>query len=109
MRSFLHDLRERIVATFQVSISSVKRYLVRYTVTRSAATMQQSYKQPQIRGEYEQELAAQVERMSDATLDAHVEEWERTTGMRPDRTTMCRALKRIGQSRKKDDWGNQAG
>jgi transposase len=119
MRGYSLDLRERIVAsrqegkslkwiaaTFQVSISSVKRYLARYGTTGSAAATQQRYKQPQIGGKYEQELAAQVERMSDATLEAHIVEWERMTGMRVSRATMCRALKRIGQSRKKDNWGH---
>jgi len=121
MRSYSLDLRERIVAsrqegkslqwiatTFQVSISSVKRYLARYAATGSAAATQQRYKQPQIRGDYEQQLAAQVARMSDATLEAHIEEWERTTGMHVSRATMCRTLKRIGQSRKKDDWSSRA-
>jgi transposase len=116
MRSYSLDLRERIVAsrqegkslqwiatTFQVSISSVKRYLARYAATGSAAATAQRYKQPQIRGKYEQQLAAQVARMSDATLDEHIEEWDCMTGMHVSRATMCRALKRIGQSRKKDD------
>ena len=120
MKSYSLDLRERIVvsrqegkslkwiaATFQVSISSVKRYVGRYAATGSAAATQQRYKQAQIRGEYEQLLAAQVARMADATLEAHVEEWERTTGMRVSRATMCRALRRIGQSRKKDNWGSR--
>jgi len=93
MKSYSLDLRDRIVVsrqegrslnwiatTFQVSVSSVKRYLARYIATGSAAATQQRYKQPQIRGEYEQRLAAQVARMADATLDAQVEEWERTTG-----------------------------
>ncbi len=117
MKSYSLDLRDRIVVsrqegrslkwiatTFQVSESSVKRYLARYRATGSAAATQQRYKQPQIRGEYEQHLAAQVARMADATLDAHVEEWERMTRMCVSRATMCRALKRIGQSRKKDNW-----
>jgi transposase len=115
MRSYSLDLRKRIVAsrkegkslkwiaaTFQVSISSVKRYMMRERHTGSVAATQQRYQQPRIRGDYEQQLAAQVERMDDATLEAHIAEWERTTGMKVSRATMCRALKRIRQTRKKD-------
>lgn len=115
MKSYSLDLRERIVAsrkegtrlkwiaeTFQVSMSSVKRYVAREQQTGSAAATQQRYQQPRIRGEYEQQLTAQVERMDDATLEAHVVEWEHTTGMKVSPATMCRALKRIRQTRKKD-------
>jgi transposase len=122
MKSYSLDLRERIVAsrhegkslkwivdTFQVSISSVKRYIRQEQTTGSIAPTQQRRKQPQIRGEYETQLAEQVARMADATLDAHVEEWERTTGMRVSRATMCRALQRIRQTRKKDNRGSRAG
>jgi len=122
MKSYSLDLRERIVAsryegkslkwiaaTFQVSISSVKRYVRQATVTGSVAPKVQRRKQPQIRGEYEAQLATQVASMDDATLEAHIEEWERTTGMRVSRATMCRALQRIRQTRKKDYRGSGAG
>jgi transposase len=39
--------------------------------------------------------------MADATLEAHVEEWERTTGMKVSVSSMCRALQRLKQTRKK--------
>lgn len=122
MKSYSLDLRERIVAsrqegkhlqwiaaTFQVSISSVKRYIRQAAVTGSVVPKVQRRKQAQIRGEYEVQLAAQVAGMADATLEAHVEEWERTTGMRVSRATMCRALQRLRQTRKKDYWGSGAG
>ena len=122
MKSYSLDLRERIVAsrkegrslkwivaTFQVSISSVKRYIAREKYLGTVAATQQRYQQARIRGEYEQQLTAQVERRHDATLEAHVEEWERMTGMKVSRATMCRALKRIRQTRKKDNWGSGTG
>ena len=122
MKSYSLDLRKRIVAsrregkslkwiveTFQVSISSVKRYIRQEALTGSVAPTQQRRKQPQIRGEYENQLAEQVSRMAEATLEAHIEEWERTTGMKVSRATMCRALQRIRQTRKKDNRGSGAG
>lgn len=122
MRSYSLDLRKRIVAsrkegkslkwivgTFQVSISSAKRYIARAQQTGTAAASQQRFQQPRIRGDYEQKLTAQVERMHDATLEMHVVEWERTTGMKVSRATMWRALKRIGQTRKKDNWSSGTG
>ncbi|MEP7290091.1 MAG: IS630 transposase-related protein [Chloroflexota bacterium] len=122
MKSYSLDLRERIVAsrhkgksvkwiveTFQVSISSVKRYIRQAALTGNVARLNQRRKQPQIRGTYETQLAGQVARMADATLEAHIEEWERTTGMHVSRATMCRALQRIRQTRKKDNRGSGAG
>lgn len=122
MKSYSLDLRERIVSsrregkslkwiveTFQVSISSVKRYIRQETLTGNVEPKVQRRKQPQIRGEYETLLAAQVARMDDATLEAHIEEWEQTTGMRVSRATMCRALQRIRQTRKKDSGSNRTG
>jgi len=122
MKSYSQDLRERIVAsrqegkslkwlaeTFQVSLSSVKRYIRQVRLTGSVAPIQQQRKQPQIRGDYEAQLTAQVVRMDDATLAAHSEEWERTTGMHVSRATMCRALQRIRQTRKKDSGSNGTG
>ena len=122
MRSYSLDLRQRIVAsrregkslkwlveTFQVSISSVKRYIRQEAQTGNVAPIKQRHKQRQIQGDYEVQLAAQVARMDDATLEAHIEEWERTTGMRVSRATMCRALQRIRQTRKKDNRGSGAG
>lgn len=122
MKSYSLDLRERIVAsrregkslkwiveTFQVSISSVKRYIRQEALTGTVAPKVQRRKQPQMRGEYEAQLTAQVGRMDDATLEAHIEEWERPTGMRVSRATMCRALQRIRQTRKKDHRRSAAG
>lgn len=115
MSGYSLDLRERIVAnrkagkslkwlatTFQVSIATVKRYLQRERETGSVAATVQRYKQPQIHGEYEQQLAAQVRRLPEATLEAHVAAWAESTGMKVSTPTMCRALQRIRQTRKKD-------
>ena len=85
MKSYSRDLRERIVAsrregkslkwiveTFQVSHSSVKRYIRQEALTGNVAPINQRRKQPQIRGDYERQLAAQVARMDDATLERHI-------------------------------------
>jgi transposase len=115
MSGYSLDLRERIVAnrkagkslkwlaiTFQVSMTTVKRYLQRERATGSVAATLPRYKQPQIRGEYEQQLAEQVSRLPDATLAEHVAAWAENTGMTVSTPTMCRALQRMRQTRKKD-------
>lgn len=118
MSGYSLDLRERIVAsrkvgqslkwlasTFQVSMATVKRYLQRERETGSVAATVQRYKQPQIHGEYEQQLAEQVSRLPEATLEEHVAAWAASTGMKVSKSTMCRALQRICQTRKKDTSG----
>lgn len=115
MSGYSLDLRERIVvnrkagkslkwlaSTFQVSITTVKRYLQRERATGSVAATPPRYKQPQIRDEYEQQLADQVRRLPEATLAEHVAAWEESTGMKVSTPTMCRALQRLRQTRKKD-------
>jgi len=63
-----------IVATFQVSISSVKRYIAHPKYGERGKTPRSSrYQQVRIRGITGGNYAAQVERMQDATLEAHVE------------------------------------
>jgi transposase len=64
--------------------------------------------QPRLHEGYAEQLTAQVERMADATLEEHVEEWARSTGMKVSVSSMCRALQRLKQTRKKDIWRERA-
>ncbi|SRR5258708_3670080 len=117
MRAYSVDLRERIVQsrkeghrlvwiaqTFGVSISSIKRYCLQYRQTGGVTAKRGSRQKARINERHDSLLEAQVVRMSDATLLEHVLEWERTTGIWVSEPTMCRALKRLRQTRKKDSW-----
>ena len=117
MRPYSRDLRERIVAAvergekqgavakrFGVSESSVKRYIHRKREkgSLSPAPMGGSTSIVETAG-LETSLLAQVKQHSDASLDEHVDLLAQATGVRVSRTSMWRALKRLGLSRKKNE------
>lgn len=120
MKAYSTDLRGRIIKqwqegstqarlaeTFTVSVSTVKRYIARYEATGSVAATRQRRQQPRIRDEHESLLRAQVQRLDDVTLDRHVAEWERTTGIQVSVQAMSRALKRFGLPLKKAHWSQR--
>jgi len=47
-------------------------------------------------------LGAQLEAHTDATLQTHCQLWEQTHGVRVSTSTMSRAIRRVGWTRKKD-------
>lgn len=122
MKAYSQDLRERIIQqwqdgstqgrlaeTFSVSVSTVKRYIARYEATGSVAATQQRRKQPRIRDDHEGLLRAQVARMDDVTLEVHVAEWERTTGVKVSIQAMSRAFKRFRLPLKKEHRRSRTG
>ena len=122
MKAYSQDLRERIIKQgqdgstqarlaeiFSVSVSTVKRYIGRYEATGSVVATKQRRKQPRIGDEHEGLLRAQVARMDDVTLEAHVAEWERTTGVKVSIQAMSRAFKRFGLPLKKEHRRSRTG
>lgn len=117
MSGYSVDLRERVIGlweagetqgkiatTLRMSISTVKRYLVRYRQTgRVAATVQERMK-PRL-GEAELKLLeTQLATLSDATLSTHAERFAVQTGIVVSASTIGRALRRLGWTRKKRQW-----
>ena len=109
------DLRERVIRSwengrsqswvareFGISLGSVNRYIKRYQSTGNVQATVRKREQPIICDEQLVDLQAQVDSASDATIDQHIETWERTHGVRVGRATMCRALQRAKRPRKKD-------
>lgn len=109
------DLRERVIRSwengrgqswigreFGISLGSVKGYIKRYQATGNVERTVQKREQPIIRDEQLVELQAQVDADSDATIEQHIDAWERTHAVRVGRATMCRALQRADRPRKKD-------
>ena len=116
MSGYSMDLRERVITawqkgngqawiakTFQISVSSIKRYLSRYRQTGSVAPTIQQREPPLIKAEQAQAVQAMVDEHADATLKGYCEEWEKRTGQRVSDSTMSRALQRFDRPRKKND------
>jgi putative transposase len=114
MSGYSTDLRERVIRavengksqawiaeTFQISVSSIKRYLGRFRQTGSVAPTVQGREQPLIKAEQAAAVQAMVDDQPDATLEAYCDAWEKRTGQRVSDSTMCRALQRFDRPRKK--------
>ena len=122
MKAYSTDLRQRVVkalqdgkdqawvvATFQVSLSSVQRWIARYRSTGSVAPTAQKRMGGLIRQEQYPALRALVTRLPDAQLPQYCSEWARETGLAVSTKTMSRILVRLGLRRKKDHRGHGAG
>ena len=113
--SYSTDLRERIVdtvlnkgmtlqktaETFNVSKSSVERYLHRYR-QQGDVTPQTSPGRPSALNEH-RSWVEQLLINNDLTHDQRCDLLFETTGIRISRATMCRWVQRMGSTRKKDD------
>ena len=114
MYAYSRDLRERIVRaveagqaqavvarTFQVSLSTVKRYAAQHRTTGSLAAKRQARQQPRITAAHHPALLAQLAVQPDATLAEHGHTWAQTQGVQVSVPTMWRAIARVGWTPKK--------
>jgi transposase len=114
MQAYSLDLRERIVRaveggqpraavarTFQISLSTVKRYAAQHRTTGSLAPKPQARQQPRITAAHQPALLAQLAAQPDATLAEHCQTWAQTQGVRVSVPTMWRAIARVGWTPKK--------
>ena len=117
MRAYSSDLRERIVRAvdqgrsqreaarlFSVGVSSVKRYLQQQAQTGSLARRPIPGGVRRIGLEQEAALDAQVAAALEATVAEHCTRWEAEQGQQVSRSTMGRAIRRLGWTRKKGRW-----
>jgi transposase len=117
MSGYSTDLRKRVLALREkgetqarigellgMSISTVKRYLVRYAQTGSVAATVQERMKPLLGGTELAIIEAQLEAHDDWTLPKHVEAFAVQSGLRVSAMTMSRAIKRLGWTRKKRRW-----
>ncbi len=117
MKAYSKDLREHvlravdqghpraeIVRMFGVSLASIKRYLKqrreRGDLSPKAIPGRPSKKYAAL----EAGLVAQLQVHPDSTLEAHCRLWEANHDMWVDHTTMSRAIRRVGWTRKKKRW-----
>src|SRR5258708_25155015 len=117
MRAYSTDLRERIVRVmadgqpmreaarrFGVSVSAVKRYIVRQQETGSLARTPIPGGPRKIGREQEAILQARLEAAPDATVLEHCAWWEEHQGQELSEATMWRAIRRLGWTHKKSHW-----
>src|SRR5215213_10008632 len=118
MKAYSVDLRQRVlaavdrgmprsevVATFGVSLATLKRWLV----LRHACpelTAQSPPGRPRTLGpEHEAALHAQLAQHPDATLAMHAQLWQAAQGSPLSQWTLGRAIRRLGWTRKKSPSG----
>ena len=117
MSGYSTDLRERVIALREkgetqghiaellgLSISTVKRYLVRYQETGSVAATEQRRMAARL-GEAElRVLEAELRAQPDATRQRYAERLAAQTGIVVSPMSIGRAIRRLGWTRKKRRW-----
>jgi len=114
MNDYSEDLREKIVAlvgrgisksqaahTFGVSLSSVKRYMKKAEHGESLAPKKSPGSAPKLDDKATKLLEADLKHRPFATLQERRDYMHALTGLSVSRSTICRAIARIGSSRKK--------
>ena len=114
MNGYSEDLREKIVAavgrgisksqaalTFGVSLSSVKRYVKKADRGESLAPKKSPGSAPKLDEKAMKLLQADLKQRPFATLQERCDYMHALTGLSVSRSTICRAVARIGSSRKK--------
>lgn len=116
MNGYSKDLREKIVAavargasksqtarTFGVSLSSVKRYVNKADRGESLAPKKSPGSAPKLEEKATRLLEADLKQRPFATLQERSDYIHALSGLAVSRSTICRAIARIGLSRKKGD------
>ena len=114
MSGYSVDLRRRIVSavesgmskaqaarTFSVSLSSVKRYINKVQRGESLAPKKRPGSAPKLDEKARKLLEDDLQERPYLTLQDRCEYIELMTGLSVSRSTMCRAIARIGPTRKK--------
>ncbi len=119
MKAYSIDLRQRIVAavergmprdevaaTFRVSLSTIKRLLVRKrrNPDDALAATPPPGRPRTIQAEHPAALWAQLAAHPDATIATHTDLWNAAHGATVSQWTVGRAIRRVGWTRKKSRW-----
>ncbi len=117
MKAYSEDLRERvvravdqgkpraeIVSMLGVSLATIKRYLKQRRERGDLKPKGIPGRPAKKLGPLQAGLVTQLQVHPDARLEDHCQLWEQTQGVRVSTTTMSRAIKRIGWTRKKSHW-----
>lgn len=114
MKAYSTDLRSRVldaidggmarskaVEVFQISLSSIKRWLVQRQQTGSLAPKLRPGQAASITPTQQPTLRFQLEQFPDATLQEHAERWNADHNTTLSQWTLGRAIRGLGWSRKK--------
>lgn len=117
MKAYSQDLRERvlravdqgyqradIIKLFGVSRATIKRYLKQRRETGAVPVKPIPGRPPKKFAPLQAQLVAQLETHPDATLEAHCHLWQEQHGVTVSTSTMSRAIRRVGWTRKKRRW-----
>jgi len=117
MKPSSQDLRERIVAEvengetkentatrFQVSLSTVKRYVRQFHKEGHLRPKPIPGRPPTKRTPLQAQVQAQLENAPDATLQEHCQAWKAASGVKVSISTMSRAIRQVRWTRKKKQW-----
>jgi transposase len=117
MKASSQDLRERvlravdqgyqradIIKLFAVSRATIKRYLKQRRETGAVNVKAIPGRPPKKLAPLQAHLLAQLEAHPDATLEADCQLWQEQQGVAVSTSTMSRAIKRVGWTRKKRRW-----
>jgi transposase len=121
MKSYSEDLRKKIVAAvergiskseaarlFDVSLSSVKRYSRMADGGGSLAPKKRPGRTPKVDEKTKRLLNEDMKERPAATIAERVRFLEVVTGKHLSYSTVWRVLKRLGWSRKKDQWAHRS-
>ena len=121
MNGYSEDLRRRIVSavergmsksqaarTFDLSLSSVKRYVNKADHGESLAPKKRPGSAPKLDKKATKLLEVDLKQRPSATLQERRDYIHALTGLLVSRSTICRTIARIGQSRKKGDGSPQS-
>ena len=117
MKAYSQDLRERvlravdqgyqrndIIKLFGVSRATIKRYLKQRRETGEVRVKPIPGRPPKKLAPLQAGLRAQLEAHADATLETHCQLWKEQQGVEVSTSTMSRAIRRLGWTRKKRRW-----
>jgi transposase len=96
--------REEIVKLLGVSLATIKRYLKQRRETGTVAPKAIPGRPPKKLGPLQAELVPQLQAHDDLGLEEQCRLWEQSHGVRVSTSTMSRAIKRVGWTRKKRRW-----
>lgn len=117
MKAYSVDLREKvlravdqgyprseIIKLFGVSRATIKRYLKRRRETGDVSIKPIPGRPSKKYAPLQAGLVAQLQAYPDVTLEMHCQMWEHEHGLRVSTSTMGRAIRHVGWTRKKRHW-----
>jgi transposase len=120
MKAYSTDLRERVIGAakqgmpqaemakvFAISLSSIKRYLKQWRETGTLASKPIPGRTSRKLALLQQKVDQLLSETPDATLEHYCQTWEQQEGIKGSPSTMSRAIRRRGWTRKKRHWGNR--